>query len=224
MALVNQALIIVARYPFGGAVKTRLAAALGPTATAGLYAAFLRDTFCWASNAHDFELLVSLADSRNREAFAEAFSLPIVSIFGQVGEDFGDRLYHSLRVAFKRGFLRAAVAASDAPDLSQDDVIAAFDALDDHDLSIIPSPDGGYSFLGLNEPLDVFSGVEMSTASVLEDTLTLARANSLSTAILPPVPDVDDVADLESLISRLNNDARLRARLPHTHSYIQSEI
>ena len=223
MAAVKQALVTMARYPAGGNVKTRLAETLGSEATAVLYAAFLRDLFRWAANDREFDLLVSLADERNREVFAETFGLPAGSIFGQVGDGFSARLYHAIQTALGRGFSRAAVAASDAPELSRMDVVTAFNALDHHDLSVIPAPDGGYTFLGMKEPRDIFTGVKMSTPRVLEDTLELARAGNLTTAVMPPVPDVDDRNSLERLIDRITLDPKLKARLPHTCRILQKE-
>ena len=220
----KHALIFVCRYPYKGSVKTRLAQFIGKEKTAHLYAAFLRDIFLWGSNSDHFDLLISLADGHLQESFAKEFDLPVESVFGQIGDDFGARLAHSLQVAFDRGFSRAAVAASDAPELYHDEIVSAFVALDDHDISIIPSYDGGYSFLAMKEPIDVFTGVEMSTAVVLEQTLNLARAGNWTFSIRSPVADVDEIDDLERLIGLLKGDAEMRARLPNITRFIKGKL
>ena len=210
------ALILVCRYPRGGSIKTRLAKTIGERRTKILYEAFLRDILLWADDSDEFDLLISLADGRHRIAFSEDFSVPLENIYPQPKGDFGDRLFWSLEMAFERGYHRAAVAASDAPELSHDKVVAAFIRLDDHDISIIPAPDGGYSLLALKEPIDLFHGVTWSTSLVLEETLKIARTGNWRVTQLPPVADIDHANDLEHLRGLLEKSAELRIHLPNT--------
>ncbi len=210
------ALIFVCRYPRGGAIKTRLAKTIGERQTRILYEAFLQDIFLWADDSDEFDLLISLADGRHRVAFSEDFGIPLKNIHPQSKGDFGDRLFSSLTMAFERGYHRAAVAASDAPELSHDQVVAAFVRLDDHDISIIPAPDGGYSLLALKEGINLFHGVTWSTSHVLEETLKIARIGNWQVAQLPPVSDIDHAHDLENLRGLLEKSAQLRNHLPNT--------
>jgi rSAM/selenodomain-associated transferase 1 len=220
MTIQKWALIFVCRYPGGGSIKTRLAKAIGEKRAINLYTAFLKDVFLWAEGSDEFDLLISLADGRHRAAFSEDFGIPLDMIYPQPQGDFGDRLFSSLKVAFERGYQQAAVAASDAPELSHDRVVAAFNGLDDHDISIIPAPDGGYSLLALKARIDLFHGVTWSTPLVLDETLKIARAGKWRVALLPPVADIDQADDLERLRGLLTRSAELRLHLPNTTSHL----
>lgn len=210
------ALIVMCRYPRGGLIKTRLAKTIGETRTIDLCTAFLQDIFLWADDSDEFDLLISLADGRHRVAFSEDFGIPLENIYTQPKGDLGDRLLSSLEMAFKDGFHRAAVAVSDAPELSHDEVVAAFNGLDDHDISIIPAPDGGYSLLALKERIDLFHGVTWSTSVVLGETLEIAKAGNWRVSLLPPVADIDQADDLENFRRLLKRSSELRTRLPNT--------
>jgi hypothetical protein len=212
----DKALVLFCRYPYGASVKTRLAQAVGTDGAADLYAAWLRDTLAWASAPQPFDLLISLADGRYRNAFAEHFSIHPASIFAQDGKDLGARISCSFEVPFTRHYRRVAVAASDAPELSPQDVLAALVALDKYDVALIPAPDGGWSLMALGQLVDVFSGVTWSTSLVLSQTLDLARAGNWSVSLLHPIADIDDIEALEAFRTRLSGSPELRRRLPHT--------
>jgi len=216
MPFPGQALVLFCRYPYGEPVKTRLARVVGAAGAVELYAAFLRDTLAWASGPQSFDLLISLADGRYRDAFAENFGIQPEGIFAQDGNDLGARISHGFQVAFARGYRRVAVAASDAPELSPEDVLAALAALDEYDIALIPAPDGGWSLMSLRQLVDVFSDVTWSTSVVLSQTLALARAGNWNVSLLHPIADIDDVEALEALRVRLSDSPELCRRLAHT--------
>ena len=212
----DRALVLFCRHPYGGPVKTRLARAIGADGAAELYAAFLRDTLTWASAPQPFDLLIALADGRHRDGFAENFSVHPESIFAQDGNDLGARISHSFEAAFARDYRRVAVAASDAPELTAEDVQAALAALDEYNIVLIPASDGGWSLMALGQLVDVFSGVTWSTSLVLDQTLDLARGGYWSVALLRTVADIDDVEALEAFRARLSESPELCRRLPRT--------
>ena len=91
------------------------------------------------------------------------------------------------------------------PHLPSEAVDRAFAALESFDVALVPSSDGGYCAVGLRAEADVFSGIPMSTASVLRDTLLRAENLGLSAHLLPESFDVDepdDVLALDDLIRR----------------------
>ena len=219
----DQSLILFCRYPYGGPVKTRLAQAIGADGTAELYAAILRDTLGWAGVQQPFDLLISLADGYYRDAFSETFGTHPDHVFAQKGNGFGARLVHSFGTAFARGYRRVAVASSDAPELCLEDVFDALAALHEHDIAVVPAPDGGWSLMALRQPVDVFSGVTWSTSVVLKQTMDLAQAGNWRVSLLRPVADIDDVDDLETFRARVFESPELRRRLPHTTRWLSGE-
>ena len=119
-------LVVFARLPVPGRVKTRLAATLGDGPAADLYEAFVRD------------LVVSTADPRwevrwevapPHERFAERFDLDPASCVPQEGRDLGERMLVALRRARNDGFARCVLVGSDAPQVGASHVAAALEAL-----------------------------------------------------------------------------------------------
>ncbi len=93
---------------------------------------------------------------------------------------------------------------SDTPHLDIETVEEAFQALDRHDLDLLPTHDGGYSLIGMSGPHDeVLEGVTMSTGTELDGILARARRSSLSIKLLEPTFDVDEEEDLYCLRSIL---------------------
>ncbi|MFM7143281.1 MAG: TIGR04282 family arsenosugar biosynthesis glycosyltransferase [Alphaproteobacteria bacterium] len=201
-------LVVFARLPSPGRVKTRLAATLGDVAAADLYAAFVAD------------LSISTADPRwqvrwevapPHEGFASRFGLAPASCVPQEGRDLGERMLAALRRARADGFERCVLIGSDAPQVGASHVESAFHALGPAsapraDLVLGPAHDGGFWAVATAEPRDVFAGVEWSTPRALEGTLRNARALGLRTALLGTERDVDDRADLASLAATLTGD------------------
>ncbi|HZC07183.1 MAG TPA: TIGR04282 family arsenosugar biosynthesis glycosyltransferase [Ktedonobacterales bacterium] len=221
----SDALVIVAKYPEPGAVKTRLAALIGAEWAANLYRAFLGDL------AERFSAAQCVDGYRLRWACAPGLRPPgalrrVVGnggvISAQRGVDFAERLYHiacDMRLA---GYRRLIIMSSDSPHLPTGVVSAAFAALDTADVALGPAEDGGYYLIGLtldgcvggpDAPPDLFRGIRMSTATVCTETVDRAHALGLSTALLAPTFDIDEAPDLARLWDALRHaDERLAPR------------
>jgi rSAM/selenodomain-associated transferase 1 len=188
-------LYFAAKAPLPGQAKTRLGASIGPAPAADLYRAFLIDLRKRFAKA-PFEVAW----------YAAPGSWPAISpIVGrafvreQRGEGWAERQANLFRETAAAGEGPVVLAATDSPQLTPERVAEAFAALKRHDLVLGPTPDGGYYLVGMNRFEDVFSGVAMSTASVLKDMLTSARSRQLRVALLETEFDVDMAEDLELL-------------------------
>jgi rSAM/selenodomain-associated transferase 1 len=208
-------LTIVAKYPQPGVVKTRLGAAIGYESAAALYRAFLLDLhqrfaaarwrdgymLCW-SCAPDLPSLRPIIGD-------DAVMLP------QRGDDFADRLRNIARDAASLGYGRLIILGSDSPHVASAVVTEAFAALDAHDVALGPAEDGGYYLIGLRlrpQLPDLFTGIRMSTATVLQETVERARELRLSVALLETTFDVDEPDDLECLRAALETDEHVAPR------------
>lgn len=212
-------LVIVAKYPRPGAVKTRLGVSVGHDCAASLYRSFLldlRERFEAAARHDNYALCWACAP--------DLPSLrPIVggdaNLLTQRGVDFADRLRNICLDISARGYDRIAILGSDSPQVSRETVAKAFAALDSSDIALGPAEDGGYYLIGLHAraapgtPPDLFTGIRMSTETVLRETLDRARALDLSVSLLEPAFDVDEVPDLDRLRVALEADEELA---PHT--------
>lgn len=208
----DTALIIVARTPRLGEVKTRLAAKLGPSTTLQVYQAFLIDLARRFAATNDCALHWAYTPADGDFAYELAQLVPGVSIgtcFPQSGVDFASRLHQVFREASTRTFARTIVISSDSPQVSCALISRARQALDEYDVVLGPAEDGGYYLLGMREPHDLFTDIPMSTDQVLRLTIEKARKLSLSVHLLDTLFDVDELPNFLRLAGLLQADPGL---------------
>ncbi|MGE5335010.1 MAG: TIGR04282 family arsenosugar biosynthesis glycosyltransferase [Nitrososphaerota archaeon] len=217
----RDALVIVAKYPAPGRVKTRLGATIGYERSALLYCAFLQDLaerFARAASADGYDLIWACVE----DAAAMA---PILGTDAQViaqrGSDFAERLYHICCDVAALGHARTVILGSDSPHVSGAAIAEAFASLRDADVVLGPADDGGYYLVGLwNRPAppDLFTGITMSTSLVFAQTLERAHVLGLAVRQAPVTFDVDSEADLLRLAHTLDASPALA---PRTHDLLK---
>jgi hypothetical protein len=194
----DRALVVFVKHPVPGAVKTRLAAAIGPGAAAELYRALAEHVLEATTPAgREYERLVFF-DPPEARSEMRAW-LPGVRLLAQSGGDLGARMSDAVSRAFARGASRVAIVGTDAPGLSRETVVEALAALDAADVVMGPTEDGGYYLLALREPRpELFAGIAWSTPLVAEATRARAAAARLAVRELTCRRDVDTVEDLRA--------------------------
>ncbi|MBF9221913.1 TIGR04282 family arsenosugar biosynthesis glycosyltransferase [Hymenobacter ruricola] len=192
-------LLIFAREPALGRVKTRLAADIGPEGALAVYRELLGVTAA-AVQAARVPATVWLAEAPAPAADAARPRPEWPGLPWRVqpaAGDLGERMSHAFSEAFASGASRAVVIGTDCPGLTPELLLAAFDALAAHDVVLGPADDGGYYLLGMRELQPaLFANKNWSTATVLPDTLADAARLGLSVAQLPVLHDVDSGRDL----------------------------
>lgn len=203
--------VVMARHPTPGQIKTRLARHLGDAATCELYTAFLRDIHARLDNAA-WQLVwaVTPADADLRPLLGSA-----VRQLPQRGGDLGQRMHRVFADLFQEGAARVVMIGADAPHLDAASLRAALTALETADAVFAPTRDGGYCLVGLTAPVDVFSSITMGTASVLRETLACAAERGLRVVRLAETFDLDEIDDVRELAAMI---ARGDVRLPHTRA------
>ncbi|MBA3336401.1 MAG: glycosyltransferase [Chloroflexia bacterium] len=207
-------LLIAARQPVPGQVKTRLGAAIGMETAAILYAAFVRDLAVRftpkdqepARRTYDLAWAYTPAECDFPRLLAEIRGEPApdhVRFVAQSGEDWGQRQTNLLRWGSTEGYTRTVLIASDSPQLPPDLPATVFAALHNHDVAIGRVHDGGYYLIGLRGFHDVLSEVPMSTESAAGALAQRALALNLSLAELPETFDIDVENDLSLLAAAL---------------------
>jgi rSAM/selenodomain-associated transferase 1 len=205
------AVVVMARYPTPGAVKTRLARQLGADATCALYRAFLADIQAsLAGSAWELVWAVTPPQADLR-AIVGAGARQIA----QRGDDLAARMWHAFADLFAAGAARVVMIGADAPHLGAARVAAAFEALGDADAVFVPTRDGGYCLVGLAAPRDLFAGIAMGTATVFAETMARAHGLGLRTVVLPATFDVDEIDDVRELQGLIASGA---VRLAHTRA------
>lgn len=193
----RKGLIVFAREPIQGKVKTRLAASLGDQVTARLYESMLQNVLESAEELNDVEKVV-FWDCEER-------SLPLLSerykceSRRQAAGDLGQRMQTAFEEMFAIGCEACCIIGSDAPDLPVSYLFEAYRLLETQPVDVVlgPSKDGGYYLLGLRQlRAQLFMNIPWSSASVLERSLAAASDSGLTTALLPEWQDIDTAEDL----------------------------
>ena len=188
-------LLVFAKAPRPGKVKTRLARALGDERAAALYrrmgrlvldgvaAAPATVTACFAPDDAEAEVREWLGASAAR-------------YWPQGDGDLGARMSRMFDRAFQAAD-RALVVGTDAPAVDDATIRRALEALDSADVVLGPSRDGGYYLLGLRRPRPgLFEAIRWSTGSVMRETAERARGEGLEVTFLEVESDIDTAADL----------------------------
>jgi rSAM/selenodomain-associated transferase 1 len=211
------ALVLMARAPQAGRVKTRLQPALTPEQCADLYEAFLGDAI---------DLVISMKEYSSFLAFTPPECAPLfrrmipdgMTLIPQIGTDLGQIIGTLISTLMERNYSPVVVIGSDIPTLQPGILCHALRALGRVDVCIGPSVDGGYYLIGANTPISaVFHDVPWGTPCALKMTEENIQSAGLTTALLEELSDVDyarDLAVLEAQIGELHNkpDSRIPFR------------
>lgn len=189
-------LIIFAREPKVGRVKTRLLKNLTPPQVSSLYKAFIKDVLNSAKGVPCDQRVIFHTGSR---------SLPFLGKFKkyfdyqrQKGTDLGQRMHRAFVESHKSGFRRTVIIGADSPHIDPAQIKKAFHQLGPNDAVIGPARDGGYYLLGLKRPVPLlFSGIRWGKNKVLGTTLKRADKLKLKVYMLPRLRDIDTLQDLK---------------------------
>lgn len=208
------ALVIFAKAPIPGQVKTRLCPPLTPDEAATLHGSFVLDQLertkaavtkwslpcdrylaCAPSSAHTF---FRIMEERHG-----------VRLIDQIGDDLGARIAQAFATLFAQGYGLVLLVGTDVPTLPLGHFQQAFALLETHDLVLGPALDGGYYLIGLRRAVpELFAGIPWSTNQVLATTQERTASLGLKAATIPPWRDIDTIGDLQALIETLPIDAK----------------
>jgi len=197
-------LIIFAKEPRPGQVKTRLSPPLSPAEAAQLYHCFIQDILDEMARVPEVRLALAFSPE-TAEVFFRRLAPPGTNLFPQEGADLGDRMARAFARNFAAGFGPILLRGSDVPDLPAAMVSEATAVLAAGQAQMVlgPATDGGYHLVGLTEPQPrLFQGPIWSSSTVLTDTLRQARQLGLKVHLLPPWPDIDTCDNLRTFLHR----------------------
>jgi rSAM/selenodomain-associated transferase 1 len=217
---VSGALVVFAKWPAAGAVKTRLCPPLTAEQAASFYAAMLDDVLAAMSRlAPPLGLELVLA-AHPPEALAQ-FGARAAGwrIEPQRGADLAARMEHAASSELAHGAKCVLLRGSDSPALGGEALAAALAALERSDVALSPDPDGGYNLVALRRFAPGLFAHAMSTNRVLRDTCSAARALGLTSELLAPGFDVDNAADLALLHAARPQAAAL---CPRTYAWLDA--
>ncbi|HEX6835952.1 MAG TPA: TIGR04282 family arsenosugar biosynthesis glycosyltransferase [Polyangia bacterium] len=194
-------IVIFARAPKLGEVKTRLAKTVGDERALALYEAFLDDT-CALTQGLGARRVIAVAGDADHPRVQHLAKSQRLVVEPQGDGDLGERMARAIAAHVTRG--PVVLLGSDAPTLPRAYLHQALDELMAHDVVLGPSDDGGYYLIGARvDAPDLFTNMRWSTGDVLKT--TLGRLGARSHALLPSWQDVDSAEDLERLKASLSS-------------------
>jgi uncharacterized protein len=197
-AATRPTLVVFAKAPVPGRVKTRLAAAVGATRAADVYRLLAAHTLAHAVAARDAGIVGAIelwcTPDADTPYFRQVAAAADAQRYTQIGGDLGARMAHAIADVLAR-CPRVLLVGTDCPVLDASGLAAAAKILDDFDAVLGPAEDGGYVLVGATRPLP-FRGVRWSTPHALADTMAGFAQAGIRFATTPALWDVDEAADL----------------------------
>jgi len=193
MSAISSRLLVFAKAPVPGQVKTRLAAAVGEQAATRLYQHMLAQVLQTA-RAFDPDYTLYLAGDRQHPWLTQhAAGQPCLP---QLGSDLGERMSQALQQGLQ-GSDSVMLIGTDCPGIDSAYLQQAQQALHDHDWVIGPALDGGYVLIGCkNFHAAVLDNMPWSQPDLMQQTRRTIRQIGASLFELPPLHDIDTRDDL----------------------------
>ncbi|HYL85516.1 MAG TPA: TIGR04282 family arsenosugar biosynthesis glycosyltransferase [Candidatus Angelobacter sp.] len=198
----DRTLVIMAKAPKPGMVKTRLMESLPAPAVTSLYRCLLEDTLALAKSLTSVEVAVMCPES-DRDELAHLLG-NTVQVVAQKGQGLAAGLTSVFRHFTAAGRQRVLAFNSDSPHLAPSVLESAFEILATHDVVVGPTHDGGYYLVGAKAAHPaLFESDPMGTRSALDRLLTRTKVLGLSTGFTEPFYDIDIANDLILLAREL---------------------
>jgi hypothetical protein len=209
-------LVIMAKAPRAGLVKTRLAQSLPPHIVTALYRCFLDDTMTLARSLDTVEVAI-MCPAPDVDELA-ALAGHEVRVVAQTGEGLAAGLTSVFERFAAAGQQRVIAFNSDSPHLPASVLASAFEVLAAYDVVVGPTFDGGYYLVGASaHHPGLFNGDGMGKSNALEALLARIQALGLSVRLVDPFYDIDVASDL----IRLEAELRISpAKAPRTAAWL----
>jgi len=211
----ERALVIMAKAARRDHVKTRLAGSLSADEVIELYKCLVEDTvqLTRSVTADSLAIVCPSSDVSDLSAW-----LPEIEIVAQEGEGLAAALVSAFRVFIGRGYRRVVALDGDSPQIPRDTLEQAFRLLNNADVVLGPTIDGGYYLVGATAlRAELFDHHRMGTGGALDSLLANARTLNLTTALTEPAYDVDEKSDLARLAQELDT---FPSRAPRTARWL----
>ncbi len=204
------ALLIFAKPPEPGRVKTRLHTVLSPAEAAAVHRACLEDTVRHVACVPGCQRWLQVAAPADRATeLAAALGLDSCWRVGvQRGRNLGERLRFAFEARFRAGCTKVLAVGTDTPWMGSGRIRRAIELLSDDDAVLGPCADGGYYLVGVRrQASEIFSGIPWSTSQVFDRTLGALQKVRASYRLLPRDFDLDRPEDLGRAAELLGQDA-----------------
>ena len=213
-------IIIFAKAPILGHVKTRLARDMDDSVVVNLYRNFVLDI---VQKIKSIKIPYKIFyDPPGTEHLMTDWLGADNKFIRQQGADLGERMKNAFTAMFEDSFTRAVIIGTDFPDLPVKYILEAFAGLEKSHAVIGPTFDGGYYLIGFNNASflsHAFDNIPWGTNRVFQNTMALFNKKKLSVHVLPGWRDIDTYDDLKNLIKCLEKNP---ASASNTFQFLES--
>ncbi len=225
----TNALIILAKYPRPGHVKTRLISTIGDVAANRVSELFLVDLLGRFINVSNLQVVIAGALQDTEDEFRDLLtkhhipSTHIKIFFPRTGSMEKDILMSYLHVLANSK--KAILTGSDIPYLSVDMTNKMFATLDKHDLVFHPNTDGGACPHGMKRAIDLFTGTNSRSRNYLQNWLKQITKFKISYQMLMPIFDIDTFDNLTMFYGwqlMIEHSRNLDMFCPETMKFLKS--
>ena len=192
-------LVIFAKAPIIGKVKTRLIPALGAEGACEFYQEMAHNIIVNLAESEICQVKIYSHLDSTHQFFKDLEISNALKVYPQHGNNLGERMFQAIKNSLIN-FSKVIVIGTDCPEYSAYYLESAIQALDRKDVVIGPATDGGYVLIGMKtaEP-HVFARINWGGKTVLDNTVERIVESSLSYELLSPLHDIDVPADLKHL-------------------------
>lgn len=187
----SRSLVIFANAPEKGRVKSRIAADLGPDVALTAYRTLAEHAVAAASHVEWCRKTIAYAPNEKGDAMREWFG-DLFDYRAQADGDLGRRMLDAFEQALADGADRVILIGVDCPGVTEAVIGEAFNRLDQADVVLGPSFDGGYYLIGMKKPQKaLFTDIPFGTGDTLQKTLAAARRAGIRVSLLEWKRDVN---------------------------------
>lgn len=195
------AVVIFAKAPIEGYVKTRLCPPLTADEAASLHGSLVMDLLERCQTVKECDRILAGAPSSQHPFFKAMEARFSVKLWEQTGEDLGARMAQAFAEGLSSRYQALVIVGTDIPGVTAPIITQALTALREHDVVLGPTQDGGYYLIGLRRLIpELFQHMPWSTDQVCALTEQKVQDLGLSMRRLPTLRDVDTLEDLHALI------------------------
>lgn len=201
------ALILMTRIPMAGKTKTRLMNIMSGNECAELHMAFLKDLFdTFKELENNIDIYLTYTPEKSLDIIEEIIP-DFIKTFPQRGEDLGSKMYNAINHVLSLGYEKVILIGSDIPHIKNEDILNGFEILEEKDIVLGPSYDGGYFLVGMKKSnVGIFNiSKRWGGKSVLESTIDMANNQGLTIGLASKYMDIDTKEDLFEFISLYEN-------------------
>jgi len=214
----KKVIIIMAKVPIAGTVKTRLQPFFSAEQSAMLAECFLRDTVNKAKFLSN-ELIIAYTPIEKLDVLLAILSNEQIFI-EQIGASLGDKMFHAFEFAFSQYSDAVVMIGTDSPTFPTQFITQAFEMLSESDAVLGETTDGGFYLIGLRKlKKGIFETVEWSSPKTFEQTRRNAENLGLKLSLLPNWYDVDTPDDLKRLKKDLSKNPSIA---PKTFEFLEN--